>query len=181
MIFHSTDINGVFIIDLEVFKDNRGGFARTFCQKEFKAIGFNEPFVQMNHSFNLHKGTLRGMHFQHPPHQETKLIRCIKGKVMDVIVDIRKESPTFLQHLKVELSSTNKRMVLIPEGCAHGFQTLEKNTELIYHHTAFYEPNVDGGLHYNDPLLNITWENSVSIISDKDKNHPLLDTNFRGI
>lgn len=181
MIFNSTSIEGVYTIDLELYTDNRGGFARTFCRKEFEKIKFNKEFVQINHSYNLLKGTIRGMHFQYPPYQETKLIRCVKGKVVDIVVDIRRGSPTFLQHIKVELSSENKRMILIPEGCAHGFQTLENETELIYHHTAFYVPNADGGLRYNDSSLGIDWNIPVSKISNKDKDHPLIDHNFLGI
>jgi len=181
MKINPTLIAGVYTIDLDIYTDDRGGFARTFCQKEFSAIGFDKHFVQINHSYNHLKGTLRGMHFQHPPYQETKLIRCIKGSVIDVVVDIRKGSPTFLKNIKVELSSDNKRMILIPEGCAHGFQTLEDQTELIYHHTAFYTPNSEGGLRYNDPLLNIQWTLQTSVISNKDQSYPLLNQHFIGI
>jgi len=181
MIFHATSISGVYEIDLELMEDNRGGFARTFCKNEFLQIGFEKSFVQMNHSFNDSKGTLRGLHFQHSPHQETKLIRCIKGGIIDVIVDVRKKSSTFLHHIKVELSALNKKMILIPEGCAHGFQTLEDNTELIYHHTEMYAPHADGGLNYQDPKLDIQWNLAVNVISEKDNNYKFIDKKFEGI
>ena len=181
MKFSKTFIDGVYIIDLNLIVDDRGGFARTYCHKEFEKIDFCQQFVQMNHSYNLKKGTVRGLHFQYPPFQETKLIRCINGVVNDVIVDIRKGSPTFLKHLSVELSSDNKKMVLIPVGCAHGFQTMSNNTELIYHHTAFYDPKSNGGLLYNDPCLMIDWNLPISKISSKDMSHPLIDSKFLGI
>jgi len=181
MIFIPTKIEGVYVIDLEVHTDIRGEFARTFCQKEFEQIGLAKMFVQMNHSYNKTKGTLRGLHFQNSPYQETKLIRCIRGSIMDVVVDIRKGSSTFLQHFSMELSDKNRKMILIPEGCAHGFQTLENNTELIYHHTAFYTPNSDGGLNYRDPRLNINWKLPITLISEKDKAYSPLNKNFTGI
>ncbi len=181
MIFTPTKLEGVYLIDLELYTDERGGFARTFCQKEFEQTGLTKTFVQMNHSYNKVKGTLRGMHFQYPPYQETKLIRCVRGSALDVVVDIRKKSSTFLQHISVQISDENRRMILIPEGCAHGFQTLENDTELIYHHTAFYTPNSDGGLNYNDQILDINWRMPISCISEKDKAYSLLNKNFKGI
>ena len=181
MIFTETALKGSFIISLEPYSDERGWFARTFCKKEFEKIGHHKEWVQMNHSFTIHKGTVRGMHFQLPPFTEIKMVRCIAGAVLDVIVDIRKDSATFLQWFSVELSAANKQMIYIPEGFAHGFQTLESNSELIYHHTAFYQPGVEGGLFYNDPLLNIQWPLPIQNISARDTNHPLLDNNFKGI
>lgn len=181
MIFSETALKGSFIISLEPYSDERGWFARTWCKKEFAAIGYDKEWVQLNHSFTIDKGTVRGMHFQHPPFGEIKMVRCIAGAVLDVIVDIRNNSPTFLQHISVNLSAANKQMIYIPQGFAHGFQTLEDNTELIYHHTAFYQPDVEGGLLYNDPLLNIQWPLPVQNISQRDLNHPLLDNNFKGI
>jgi dTDP-4-dehydrorhamnose 3,5-epimerase len=181
MIFTETALKGSFIISLEPYSDDRGWFARTYCKKEFAVIGHDKEWVQLNHSFTADKGTVRGMHFQHPPFSEIKMVRCIAGAVLDVIVDIRKDSPTFLQHISVNLSAANKQMIYIPMGFAHGFQTLEHNTELIYHHTEFYQPGVEGGLLYNDPLLNIQWPLPIQNISERDIKHSLLDNNFKGI
>lgn len=181
MIFHETALKGAYIIDLEPFSDDRGLFARTFCKREFATIGHDKEFVQFNHSHSNQKGTLRGLHFQRPPHAEIKLIRCIRGSVFDVIVDLRQQSPSFLQHVGVELSEQNMRMIYVPEGFAHGFQTLEEHTELIYHHTAFYTPDSDGGIRYNDPKIKIVWPLEVSTISEKDKNLPLLSDDFAGM
>lgn len=180
MIFRETDLKGAYVIELEPFTDDRGLFARTFCKREFATIGHSKEFVQFNHSQNHQQGTLRGMHFQHAPDTEIKLIRCIRGSVYDVIVDLRPASTTFLQHIGVELSATNMQMIYVPEGFAHGFQTLEDHTELIYHHTSFYTPAQEGGIRYNDPKINITWPLPPSIISEKDKNYPLLGDSFAG-
>lgn len=176
-----TNIQGVYIIKVKKLVDDRGLFARTYCKKEFESIGFNKEFVQFNHSFNTHKGTLRGMHFQNIPYDETKLIRCVQGAVLDVAVDIRQGSPTFLQHVSIELSADNMTSILIPEGVAHGFQTLEDNSSLIYHHTQFYEAGADGGILYNDPVLNINWPLPPMQVSIKDKQYNLIDDNFKGI
>ena len=181
MIFSETALKGSFIISLRPYSDERGWFARTYCKKEFAAIGHDKEWVQLNHSFTAAKGTIRGMHFQHPPFSEIKMVRCIAGAVLDVIVDIRKDSATFLQWFGIELSAANQQMIYIPEGFAHGFQTLESNSELIYHHTEFYQQGVEGGLLYNDPLLNIQWPLAIQNISERDTNHPLLDNNFKGI
>jgi dTDP-4-dehydrorhamnose 3,5-epimerase len=181
MIFTETALKGSFIISLEPYSDERGWFARTYCKKEFAVIGHDKEWVQLNHSFTADKGTVRGMHFQHPPFGEIKMVRCIAGAVLDVIVDIRSSSPTFLQHISVNLSAANKQMIYIPQGFAHGFQTLESDSELIYHHTEFYQPGVEGGLLYSDPMLNIQWPLPIQNISARDINHPLLDNNFKGI
>ena len=181
MIFTETALKGSYIISLEPYSDERGWFARTFCKKEFEAIGHHKEWVQMNHSFTTDKGTVRGMHFQLPPFSEIKMVRCVAGAVLDVIVDIREGSPTFLQWTGVELSAANKKMIYIPEGFAHGFQTLEENSELIYHHTAFYQPGVEAGLRYNDPAIKIDWPLAVQNISARDKEHPLLNEHFKGI
>lgn len=181
MIFTQTALKGSYIIELEPGTDERGWFARTYCKNEFAAIGHDKEWVQMNHSFTAEKGTVRGMHFQHPPFSEIKMVRCIAGAVLDVIVDIRKDSPTFLQHVVAELSAANRQMIYIPEGFAHGFQTLQENTELIYHHSEFYKPGVEGGLKYNDEILNIHWPLPVINVSDRDNSHPLLDAQFKGI
>ena len=181
MKFNKTNIEGLYTIDLNPFKDDRGSFGRTFCENEFKSIGFNDRFVQINHSFNTQKGTLRGMHFQLPPYGETKLIRCIAGMAFDVAVDLRKNSLTFLQWEGVELSAENKRMILIPKGFAHGFITLEDNTELLYHHTEFYIPEADTGFNYNDSRVNINWPIPIEKISEKDRILPDIEDSFEGI
>lgn len=181
MVFHETALRDVYIIDLNIFSDDRGIFARTFCKREFAQIGHTEEFVQFNHSRTLQRGTLRGLHFQRPPHAEIKLIRCIRGSVFDVVVDLRQGSPTFLQHIGVELSEQNMRMIYIPEGCAHGFQTLEADSELIYHHTAFYTPAAEGGIRYDDPQIAIEWPLTPTLMSDKDQQYPFLQGSFEGI
>jgi dTDP-4-dehydrorhamnose 3,5-epimerase len=181
MIFTETYLKGSYVITPEPKGDERGWFARTFCNIEFTQIGHAKEWVQLNHSFSAEKGTLRGMHFQLPPHAEIKMVRCIAGSVYDVIVDIRKDSSTFLQWVGVELSSTNKKMMYIPEGFAHGFQTLTDHVELIYHHTAHYEPTAEQGLNALDPRLNISWPEKINIMSDRDKDHHFLQENFKGI
>lgn len=180
MIFEETKLKGAYIISLTVNTDERGGFARTFCKKEFEQIGHKKEFVQINHSYNTKKGTIRGMHFQLPPHQEIKLIRCVKGAVNDVIIDLRKDSPTFLQHIEVEISEENKKMVYVPENFAHGFQTLKDNSELIYHHTQLYSPNAESGMRYDDIALSINWKIPVTLVSEKDKKYKLIDNAFIG-
>ena len=180
MIFNKTKLKGAFTISLEPLTDERGAFARTFCKKGFNKIKHEGEFVQINHSFNKHKGTVRGMHFQLPPFQEIKLIRCIRGSVFDVIIDLRKKSPTFLQYFSVELSAENRKMIYVPKNFAHGFQTLSDNTELIYHHTEFYNANADSGIRFDDPKLNISWPLEPKMISEKDYNYKHMETNFKG-
>ena len=181
MIFNETSLKGSFIIDLKPFSDDRGWFVRTYCKKEFEKIGHTKEWVQLNHSFTKHKGTIRGMHYQLPPYREIKLVRCVSGAVLDVIIDIRKDSPTFLQWESAELSANNKRMIYIPEGFAHGFQALTDDCELIYHHSEFYMPGVEGGIKYNDPQININWPLALTHISERDSNHPYLTEDFKGI
>ena len=180
MKFIPTILNGSFTIQLDPINDERGWFARYFCKKEFSTIGHNKEWVQMNHSFSLKKGTLRGMHFQKPPYSEIKLVRCIQGSVFDVIIDLRKDSPTFLKWFGAELSAENKLMMYIPEGFAHGFQTLEDNSGLLYMHTAYYSPEAEDGLRYNDPQVNISWPIEISEISMRDTNHDILEK-FNGL
>jgi dTDP-4-dehydrorhamnose 3,5-epimerase len=181
MKFTPTLLMGSYVIEPEPFNDERGWFARTYCKNEFQQIDHNEEWVQINHSFTLKKGTIRGMHFQYPPFTEIKMLRCIAGAVYDVIVDIRKGSATFLQWFGIELSAENKKMLYIPGGFAHGFQTLTENAELIYHHSSFYEPGHEGGLKYDDPELNIQWPLIVTEISARDNNHPFITNDFTGI
>jgi dTDP-4-dehydrorhamnose 3,5-epimerase len=181
MKFIETDLKEAFVIELDPIKDERGIFVRTFCKKEFEQIGHHQEFVQLNHSFNIKKGTLRGMHYQRPPFEEIKLIRCVCGRVYDVIVDIRKNSPTFLQYVGIELSEKNQKMVYIPKGFAHGFQTLEADTQLLYHHTEFYNPMADAGINHADKKINIAWKLPISVISKKDSSLPFINEDFIGI
>lgn len=181
MIFTETSLKGSYIIDLEPLADERGWFARTYCKNEFNAIGHTKEWVQLNHSFTRQKGTIRGMHYQLPPFSEIKLVRCIAGAVYDVIIDVRKGSPTFLNYFGAELSATNKKMIYIPEGFAHGFQALTDDCELIYHHSQFYAPGVETGIKYDEPTINIEWPLPVQIISARDNSHPLIDVNFKGL
>jgi dTDP-4-dehydrorhamnose 3,5-epimerase len=169
MIFTETKLQGAFIIDLERREDTRGFFARAFCQREFVDHGLKPIIAQANIGFNRAKGTIRGMHFQYPPAAETKLVRCSRGSVLDIIVDLRPESPTYLQHIAVELSAENHRGIYIPERFAHGYQALEDNTETTYQVGEFYTAGSEGGLLYNDPLLSLEWPLPVTVISDKDR------------
>lgn len=168
MIFTETKLNGAFIIDLEPIQDERGFFARTWCKNEFAAHGLNPNLVQCNTSFNKKKGTLRGMHYQSPPYEEAKLVRCTMGAVYDVIVDIRKESKTFLQWLACELTAQNRKMLYVPEGFAHGFQTLEDNTEVFYQMSEFYHPESAKTIKWDQPDIKIDWPLPISMISPKD-------------
>jgi dTDP-4-dehydrorhamnose 3,5-epimerase len=181
MIFSELKLKGAFIIDPLLISDERGWFTRTFCKNEFAEIGFEKEWVQINHSFTKTKGTIRGMHYQSPPYREIKLVRCISGIVFDVIIDLRKNSPTFLNWIGIDLSAENKRMIYIPEGFAHGFQALKEDSELIYHHSQFYNPSSENGILYEDPVLNILWPLTVSQISDRDRKHLRLTENFTGI
>jgi dTDP-4-dehydrorhamnose 3,5-epimerase len=181
MKFFDTSLRGAFIVEPEPLKDERGFFARVFCKNEFSEIGHTGEFVQINHSMNVAKGTVRGLHYQIPPYAEIKLVRCISGKVFDVIIDLREGSKTFLKFFSIELSSENMKMIYIPAGFAHGFQTLTDNAQLIYHHTAFYTPGYERGLHFKDPLLNINWPLAPVNLSERDKNHTLLTSDFKGI
>lgn len=175
MIFTESKLKGAFIIDIERKEDSRGFFARVFCQKEFEAHGLKPIIAQSNIAFNLRKGTLRGMHFQYPPAPETKFVHCTRGSILDIIVDLRPESDTFLQHIAVELSEDNHRGLYIPERFGHGYQVLRDNTETSYQVGEFYAPGVEGGLLYNDPRLNLDWPLPVSEISDKDRDWKKLD------
>lgn len=181
MIFTETKLQGSYAIELEPFIDERGWFARYFCMDEFAQIGHTKEWLQMNHSCTYKKGSLRGMHYQLPPFSEIKLVRCIAGSVFDVIVDVRKNSSTFMQWFGAELSAENKKMMYIPEGFAHGFQCLTDNCGLLYHHTEYYEPNVEMGIKYDDPKIKIGWPLAVTIISKRDEVHPFLNENFKGI
>jgi dTDP-4-dehydrorhamnose 3,5-epimerase len=174
MIFRETELKGAYIIELEEKHDHRGFFARTFCAKEFEAHGLKPEVAQCNLSFNHKKGTLRGMHYQVPPAAETKLIRCTKGGIYDVIIDMRPESPTFLQFIGVELTEENHRALYVPEMFAHGYQALSDGAEVMYQVGEFYTPGCERGLRYDDPFFNIPWPLEVTVISEKDTNWPLM-------
>jgi dTDP-4-dehydrorhamnose 3,5-epimerase len=175
VIFTETKLKGAFIIDLERREDSRGFFARAFCQNEFKAHGLKPVIAQANVAFNLKKGTVRGMHFQFPPAAETKLVRCTRGAIVDIIVDLRPESATFLQSVAVELNEENQRALYVPERFAHGYQTLRDHTDTSYQVGEFYTPAAEGGLMYNDPRLGLKWPMPPTVISEKDQKFPLLD------
>jgi dTDP-4-dehydrorhamnose 3,5-epimerase len=171
MIFTETRLQGAFIIDLEPIEDDRGFFARAWCQREFEAHGLKARWVQGNISFNKKKGTLRGMHYQAKPHEEVKLVHCPRGVLYDVILDLRPESATFKQWLGVELTAENRRMLYIPEGFAHGFQTLEDDTEAFYQMSEFYHPESARGVRWNDPAFGIVWEKEEKIVSTRDQEY----------
>jgi dTDP-4-dehydrorhamnose 3,5-epimerase len=181
MTFQPLPLHGAYVVDLAPFIDQRGWFARYFDKNVFASIGHTVEWVQMNHSFTARKGSLRGMHYQLPPFREIKLVRCIAGRVFDVAVDLRLESPTFLQWYGVELSAENRKMFYIPEGFAHGFQTLSDDCELLYHHSAFYTPASEAGLRYDDPMVGIDWPLPPADVSARDGGHPLLTKAFKGI
>ncbi|MCB4364491.1 dTDP-4-dehydrorhamnose 3,5-epimerase [Hydrogenophaga taeniospiralis] len=172
MIFTETKLSGAYIIDLEKRGDSRGFFARSFCQDEFERHGLVNKVVQTNVSLSKHQGTLRGMHYQESPYAETKLVRCTQGAIYDVIVDIRPESPTFKQWIGVELSSSNHRMLFVPQHFAHGFITLVDDSEVTYQVSQVYHPGSERGIRYNDPALGIVWPQEVKVISDKDASWP---------
>jgi len=175
LIFTQTKLQGAFIIDLERREDARGFFARAFCREEFEAHGLNPVVAQENIARSRLQGTLRGMHFQFPPAAETKLVRCTKGAMLDVIVDLRPESPTYLQHVSVELSEDNGRALYVPERFAHGYQALRDGTDTVYSMGAVYAPHAEGGLKYDDPRLGLAWPLPVTVISEKDRNYAPLD------
>lgn len=178
MTFTPTSLPGSYLIALNPFNDNRGWFARFFCKDEFLQIGHDKEWVQLNHSMTFARASIRGMHFQMPPYREIKMVRCIAGAVFDVIVDLRNGSSTFLQWYGAELSERNQHMMYIPEGFAHGFQTLADNCQLIYHHSEMYVPQAESGIRYDDPAIKITWPLPVTTLSQKDAHYSYLDSNF---
>jgi dTDP-4-dehydrorhamnose 3,5-epimerase len=172
VIFTETALKGAFILALEKVKDERGFFARAWCQQEFAKHGLNPQLVQCNISFNRKRGTLRGMHYQAKPHEEVKLVRCTKGAIYDVIIDLRRNSSTFKQWAAFELTATNHWMLYVPEGCAHGFQTLEDRTEVFYQMSEFYAPAYSRGVRWDDPAFGIQWPLAERIISERDQSYP---------
>lgn len=174
MKFHETSLKDAWLIELEPRGDERGFFARTMCKDEFAAHGLLTDFVQMNTSYSAYKGTLRGMHYQRAPHTEAKLTRCIRGAIMDVIVDLRADSPTYLMHEGFELTDSNRFQLYVPPGFAHSFITLVDNVEVVYPVTAPYTPNAEGGVRFDDPMLGIKWPVEITNVSEKDASWPLL-------
>lgn len=175
MIFHPTPLAGAYVIELEERADPRGFFARTFCAREFEEMGLKPTVAQANVSYNHLKGTLRGMHYQVPPAAETKLVRCTRGAIHDVIIDLRPESPSYLQHFGVDLTEENRKALYVPEMFAHGYLTLEDGAEVIYQVGEFYTPGYERGIRYDDPRFAIEWPVEVKVISDKDTNWPPFD------
>ena len=177
----TTPLPGLMVAETTPFADHRGAFARLFCERELAPVLAGRRIVQINHSRTVTVGAVRGLHFQHSPHAEMKLVRCLKGRVWDVAVDLRAGSPTFLSWHAEELSPGTGRMMMIPEGFAHGFQVLEAESELLYLHTAFYEPAAEGGVSATDPRLAITWPRPLQDLSRRDENHAPLADDFSGI
>ena len=172
MIFQPSPLAGAYIIDLQPIEDHRGFFARAWCQQEFQQHGLEPQLVQCNLSYNRTSGTVRGMHYQIAPHKETKVVRCVRGRIFDVIIDLRRDSPTYLHWLGLELSAENRRMLYVPEGFAHGYQTLEPDTEVFYQVSEFYHPGSEQGIRWDDPAIAIDWPLEPTVISEKDKNYP---------
>ncbi len=172
MIFTGLQLQGAFTIDPEALEDERGFFARTWCHREFEAHGLNPRLVQCSISFNKKRGTLRGMHYQVKPYQEAKLVRCCRGAIYDVIIDLRPDSLTFKRWQAFELTADSRRMLYVPEGFAHGFQTLEDKTEVFYQMSEFYAPECARGLRWNDPAFGIRWPSGDLIISERDRSYP---------
>jgi dTDP-4-dehydrorhamnose 3,5-epimerase len=175
VIFKETDLKGAFVLELERLTDDRGFFARSWCRKEFLEHGLNPQLVQCNVSFNKQSNTLRGMHYQAAPYEEAKLVRCTRGFIYDVIIDLRPASRTFTRHFGILLDAEKRNMLYIPEGFAHGFLTLEDDSEIFYQMSEFYEPSSARGVRWNDPAFDIRWPADVSVISDRDRSYPDFD------
>jgi len=175
-----TALAGVLVVETQAFNDDRGAFSRLFCEGEMAEAIVGRRIEQINHSRTTVVGAVRGLHFQRPPHAEMKIVRCLRGRVWDVAVDLRQGSPTYLQWHAQELSASNALMLVIPEGCAHGFQVLESNSELLYLHTASYSPSAEGGVRFDDPALKILWPLPVADLSVRDQKHPPINKNFQG-
>lgn len=176
-----TSIDDLKVVERKPIVDARGFLSRMYCAQSFSAFGVNKPIAQINHTLTQIKGTVRGLHFQYSPHAETKLVTCIKGEIFDVAVDLRKNSPTFLKWHGEILSADNHKSLLIPEGFAHGFQTLTENCELLYLHTETYQPSAEGALNVLDSALKINWPLPIAELSERDKIHAMIDENYKGI
>ncbi|STQ83764.1 dTDP-4-dehydrorhamnose 3,5-epimerase [Helicobacter fennelliae] len=179
--FTPTPLQSCFVIEPKPLRDERGYFERFFCTQDFEEIGLKKPIMQINHSKTIGKGSVRGLHYQTPPFCETKIVRCIKGAIYDVAVDLRKDSPTFLQYFGIELNETNAKYLYIPEGFAHGFQSLSDEVEIFYLATQAFCPEADSAINALDPTINIKWQFEITNISTKDKNAPCIDNNFKGL
>ncbi|MCG6534208.1 MAG: dTDP-4-dehydrorhamnose 3,5-epimerase family protein [Syntrophales bacterium LBB04] len=179
--FHPTPLTGLWVIQRKPIADERGFFCRFFCAEEFQAAGLKKPVAQINHTHTVKKGAVRGFHFQYPPYAECKIVSCLRGEVLDVAVDIRKGSPTFLYWHGEILSAANQKSLLIPEGFAHGFQALAENCEMIYFHTAPFNGEAEGDVHAQDPRLSIPWPEPIVELSSRDAAIPLLDAFFAGV
>ena len=179
--FISTPLSGLTLVQRKAIEDHRGFLSRFYCAEEFRAAGITKPIAQINHTLTRKKGAVRGLHFQHPPYAEVKLVSCLHGEIFDVAVDLRRGSPTFLHSHGEILSVTNRKSLLIPEGYAHGFQALTEDCELIYLHTATYHPEAEGALNVADPKLDIAWPLPIDDLSERDRNHPFIKSDFRGI
>jgi dTDP-4-dehydrorhamnose 3,5-epimerase len=179
--FLSTPLSGLTVVLRKPIEDDRGFFSRFYCAEELAEAGLRKPIAQINHSFTRKKGAVRGLHFQYPPHTEAKVVSCLRGEVFDVAVDLRKNSPTFLHWHAEILSASNHKSLLIPEGFAHGFQTLTEDCELIYLHSESFHPESEGALNIADPMLEIDWPVALTEISERDRLHPWIHSNFEGI
>ena len=179
--FHPTPLEGLWVVQRKPVEDQRGFFCRFFCAEEFQAVGLKKPIAQINHTRTVKKGAIRGMHFQCPPYAEGKIVSCLRGEVYDVAVDIRKGSPTFLRWHGEILSATNQRSLLIPEGFAHGFQTLTDNCELLYLHSEAFHHQAEKALHVEDPGIGIVWPITMTELSERDRNHPFIYLYFKGL
>jgi dTDP-4-dehydrorhamnose 3,5-epimerase len=177
----TTPLAGLQVLEHQYLSDSRGFLARIFCAEELATWGWDRPIAQINHTSTLHRGTIRGMHFQHPPHAEMKLVKCLRGEIWDVVVDIRSDSPTFLHWYGVSLSAENRRSLLIPHGFAHGFQTTTNEVELLYCHSTAYCAGAEGGLNPQDPRLAIDWPLPITAMSDRDHSHPFIHQFFQGV
>jgi dTDP-4-dehydrorhamnose 3,5-epimerase len=175
MIFTETQISGAFVVEIDAQADHRGMFARTFCEREFAARGIEVRMVQSNVSLTRRRGTVRGMHFQWPPSREGKLVRCTRGRLLDVVIDLRPDSPTYTQHIAVEIDAAIRRAIYIPPGLAHGFQTLEDDTEIFYQMSDFYDARLSAGVRWNDPSFEIEWPLADVTILDRDRTYPDFD------
>jgi len=179
--FISTTLPGLLVVQRKAIEDHRGFLSRFYCAEEFSDAGISTSIAQINQTLTRKKGAVRGLHFQHTPHSETKMVSCLKGDIFDVAVDLRRDSLTFLQWHGEILSATNRKSLLIPEGFAHGFQALTEDCELIYLHTAHYHPESEGALNVSDPKINIAWPLHINDLSERDRNHPFIKTDFPGI
>lgn len=176
-----TDIAGVCIVESTAFQDARGAFARLFCARELQSILGERVVAQINHSTTRRIGAVRGLHYQHRPQAEMKIIRCLRGRVFDVAVDLRRDSPTFLKWTSLELTPDSHFAFVIPEGCAHGFQVLQEDSELLYLHTSFYAPDAEGAVRFDDPRIGVSWPIDPTDLSARDSSHAYLEKNYKGM